>query len=251
MSELQLVEQHDGRAVTTSLIVAEVFGKGHDNVLKSVRNLLSDLPDGGLVNFNESFYVNDQNKQQPMYEITRDGFTLLAMGFTGKQALQFKLSYIDAFNKAEQIIKSSLPASFSEALKLAYEQQLQIEQAAALVIELKQVNAVMQPKADFFDAVTESKQAVGLDVVAKILDLGIGRNNLFEFLRGAQVLERNNQPYQKFVDAGYFRVIEQKWQGKDGSTNISFKTVVYQKGVDFIRKKLIEAGYGSGRWLAA
>lgn len=70
--------------------------------------------------------------------------------------------------------------------------------------------------------------------------MGIGRTRLFELLRDEGVLMKNNQPYQKYIDSGYFRVIESSYQKPDGSTHVSFKTVVYQKGVDFIRRKLSE-----------
>jgi prophage antirepressor-like protein len=95
----------------------------------------------------------------------------------------------------------------------------------------------MKPKAEFFDAVADSKTAVAIGDVAKVLGIkGLGRNNLFEKLRNKKVLMQNNQPYQKYIDNGYFRVIEQKYQKPDGETVISFKTLVYQKGIDYIRK---------------
>ena len=105
-----------------------------------------------------------------------------------------------------------------------------ISQKDKLITELK-------PKAEFFDAVADSKTAVAIGEVAKVLGIkGIGRNNLFEILRDKKVLMSDNQPYQKFIDNGYFRVIEQKYRKPDGETVISFKTLVYQKGIDYIRK---------------
>ena len=101
----------------------------------------------------------------------------------------------------------------------------------------------MQPKAEFFDAVTDSKTAIPIGDVAKILNMGIGRNKLFEFLRNQHILMHNNHPYQKFIDAGYFRVIEQKYE-VNGEVRISIKTLVFQKGVDLIRKKLLQEVYG-------
>ena len=106
-----------------------------------------------------------------------------------------------------------------------------IEQQTALIAELK-------PKAEFFDTVTDSRDAVDIGTVAKVLNCGIGRTRLFEQLRDEKILMSNNQPYQKYIDCGYFRVIESSYQKPDGSTHINFKTVVYQKGVDFIRRKL-------------
>ncbi|MEF3312585.1 phage antirepressor [Paenibacillus sp. GYB004] len=97
--------------------------------------------------------------------------------------------------------------------------------------------AIMQPKAEFFDAVADSKDAIDIGTAAKVLKIpGVGRNNLFEILRNASVLMANNQPYQRYIDSGHFRVIEQKYNKPDGSTHINIKTLVYQKGLDFIRK---------------
>ena len=93
-----------------------------------------------------------------------------------------------------------------------------------------------QPKADFYDAVAESKDAIDIGKVAKVLNVGIGRNRLFETLRNKHILQNTNVPYQKYIDAGYFRVIEQKYMNIDGTTHINVKTLVYQRGVDFIRK---------------
>lgn len=99
----------------------------------------------------------------------------------------------------------------------------------------------MKPKADFFDAVADSKTAISMNEVAKVLNIkGYGRNNLFEFLRENKVLDRWNVPYQRYVDNGWFRVIEQHYQ-KNGEPIVTTKTLVYQKGVDGIRK-MIEKG---------
>lgn len=100
----------------------------------------------------------------------------------------------------------------------------------------------MKPKAEFFDTVADSKTAISMNEVAKVLNIkGYGRNNLFEFLRENKVLDRLNVPYQRYVDNGWFRVIEQHYQ-KNGEPVVTTKTIVYQKGVDGIRK-MIERNY--------
>lgn len=99
----------------------------------------------------------------------------------------------------------------------------------------------MKPKAEFFDAVADSKTAISMNEVAKVLGIkGYGRNNLFEFLRNIGILDRWNVPYQRYVECGWFRVIEQKYS-KNGEQCVSTKTLVYQKGVDAIRKKILNA----------
>lgn len=122
------------------------------------------------------------------------------------------------------------------------EQRAHQEKVKALesqVVVKDQQLALMQPKAEFFDAVTDSKKAIPLGDAAKILDMGIGRNKLFEFLRQKHILMQNNQPYQQYIDAGYFRVVEQKYE-VHGEVRINIKTLVFQKGIDWIRKQLLK-----------
>ncbi len=91
----------NGQAVTSSLAVADYFTKRHDDVLKKIRSLECS-PEFTARNFAESEYTDATGRTLPCYQITRDGFAFLAMGFTGKRAAQFKESYITAFNQMEQ-----------------------------------------------------------------------------------------------------------------------------------------------------
>ena len=122
-----------------------------------------------------------------------------------------------------------IPNNYAEAMRLAADLWEENEENKKIVKELK-------PKAEFFDAVTDSTDAIDIGSAAKILNMGIGRNTLFKFLRDKGVLMNNNQPYQTYVDRGYFRVIETKFSKPDGSIHINIKTLAYQKGLDYIRK---------------
>nr|DAQ17427.1 MAG TPA: regulatory protein [Caudoviricetes sp.] len=111
------------QVLTNSLLVAEKFGKDHKNVVRDIRSII-----GGMLRiehtqlFVESIYVHPQNGQEyPMFVMNRDGFTLLAMGFTGEKALKFKLEYINAFNKMEKILKeqSIVLPNFSDPAEAA------------------------------------------------------------------------------------------------------------------------------------
>ncbi len=93
--------------VVSSLDVAETFGKEHYHVLRDIKELECS-EEFRLSNFGESSYRNSQNKKQPMYYMTRDGFTLLVMGYTGKKAMQFKEAYIKQFNAMEKQLKEKL-----------------------------------------------------------------------------------------------------------------------------------------------
>lgn len=122
-----------------------------------------------------------------------------------------------------------------------------IIQLATQLKEERQKRAMLEakaqedaPKVEFFDAVADSKTAIPMGEVAKILDRNIGRNKLFAILRKKKILMGNNVPYQRFVDEGYFRVIETKYTKPNGDMCINVKTLVLQKGVDYIRKVLRE-----------
>ena len=114
-----IIRQRGDRLFTTSLDVAEKFGKRHAHVLSSIRKLCVDCagfnePKNRLVNepkigdvnrfasnFKETAYIDDKGEQRPMFEMTRAGFSVLAMGFTGKKALEWKIKYEEAFSSME------------------------------------------------------------------------------------------------------------------------------------------------------
>jgi len=95
-----------------------------------------------------------------------------------------------------------------------------------------------KPKIEFYNTVVESKDAVEMSAVAKLLNKKIGRNNLFQFLREKKVLRENNEPYQEYIDRGWFRVIEQKYTTPEGEIKINIKPLVYQKGIEKINRML-------------
>ena len=140
----------------------------------------------------------------------------------GKQARRYFIEIEKAWNNPEMVMARSL--QYAQVKLLDYQKQLEI----------------MQPKADFYDDVAGSKDAIEMSQVAKVLDMGIGRNKLFDFLRDNKIVMQDNQPYQQYIDRGYFRVVEQKYNKGDGSIGINIKTLVYQKGLDYIRKLLKE-----------
>ena len=145
----------------------------------------------------------------------------------GKECRQYLIDLEKAWNTPEQVMARAL---------LVAKQTIDNLSKKTEVLQL-QVND-MKPKAEFFDAVADSKTALPMNDVAKILNIaGYGRNKLFEFLRDNNILDRNNVPYQRYVDNGYFRVIEQKYM-KNGEQVVTTKTLVYQKGVNAIRKML-------------
>ena len=126
----------------------------------------------------------------------------------------------------------SNPAEAARAWAKEYEEK---QKALAQVTEMK-------PKAEFYDDVTGSKDTIDIGSVAKVLNIpNMGRNKLFSFLRESKILNKRNEPYQEYVDKGYFRQIETSWE-HNGTTHINLKTVVFQKGVDYIRQLALKKG---------
>lgn len=114
--------------ICTSRAIAGMFGKRHDHILRDIDAILEDLgdPKVGDTYFVQSTYKSDQNKKLPQYLMTRDGFTLLAMGFTGKKALQFKIAYITRFNEMESALQARQQArmeccQLTDAIKSAHD----------------------------------------------------------------------------------------------------------------------------------
>lgn len=115
----QLVFIDNGKTVTDSLTVAEVFGKRHDNVIQDIKNLECS-EEFSLLNFQESTYTNERGRTYPRYFITEKGFVLLVMGYTGKEAMRFKEMYIAEFEKMREQIQNRVPVlSPNEAMALA------------------------------------------------------------------------------------------------------------------------------------
>lgn len=140
----------------------------------------------------------------------------------GKQARQYFIQLEKDWNSPEKVMARAL----------------QIADRKIKMLESKvQEDA---PKVEFFDAVADSKTAIPMGEVAKILDRNIGRNKLFAILRKKKILMGSNIPYQTYIDAGYFRVVEAKYTKPNGDVCINVKTLVLQKGVDYIRKVLRE-----------
>lgn len=175
--------------------------------------------------------------------------SMLARTEKGEQIRNF---FIECKKKLVEIATTpKLPKDYKEALQLSIKKQKQLTKALEqlyekeTVIEQKTLQLEQQKhKVDFFDLVIDSKSAVDMRKVAAVIGIkDLGRNNLFEFLRNSKILSRGNIPYRQYIDSGYFRVIEQEYKNSKGEVKMRCKTVVFQKGVDYIIKRLREAGY--------
>jgi len=179
-------------------MVAEHFGKNHQHVLEAIRKLIEQTSvEISTDLFIESTYLDSYGRVQKNYLLTRDGFSLLVMGFTGQKALEWKIKYISAFNAMEKQLSSvRIPANFAEALRLAADQAEIIEKAKPLVA--------------FAETCAKSDSSVLVRELAKIISkngIVIGEHKLWQRLRDwGLVFGKRNEPYQEYVDRGYFEV---------------------------------------------
>lgn len=137
----KLVELNNDQIITTSVNIAETFEKRHDHLMRDIDKLEKDVP-----NFGEMFQAyngrDSYGRFRKEYLINRDGFTLLAMGFTGKKALEFKLKYIEAFNEMENQLKEQ-PRILTEKEQLVASMKLSIETSEE-VSEIKEDVAMLK-----------------------------------------------------------------------------------------------------------
>lgn len=257
--ETNLVYANGAVALTNSILVANKFGKEHKHVLEAIRNLLKGCAENSALTDNQdisrmfelSHYDVEVNngmgtvRQAPMFIMNRDGFTLLAMGFTGEKALRFKLDYIKAFNAMEETIKNPhrIPQTLPEALRLAADQAERIEEQERLIEHKDGIIGRLQPLADFAKTAFTSDTLVSISQAAKILKLPFGRNTLFKKLRESGIFfASKNEPKQKYVDADYFRMTE--GNPIETSKGLMIPVTVYctQKGLAYINLK-----FGKGR----
>jgi len=223
MNELVFKGQNN-KVVTTSLKIAEVFGKEHQHILRDIRELIDGVSKiGDTPMFEETTYIHPQNKQQyPMFLMNRDGFTLLAMGFTGDKALRFKMAYINAFNEMEKALKAmqpKLPQTYKEALK---ELLIQVEENERLQLE----NKDMKPKAEYFDEIVDRGGLTNFRDTAKLL--GVSEKAFIFFLIDKKYIYRDQKgtlkPVAKYVGT-YFELKEWVRGEKTGT-----QTLVTVKG---------------------
>lgn len=231
-----LVIMKNKQAVTSSLEVAKTFGKQHKHVLESIDNLVAENSTAKSM-FAESTYEN-RGKQYRMVYMNRDGFTLLAMGFNGNKALDFKLKYINAFNKMEQSLKELNQDSYmiKDPILRATKWVEEYKEKQKLVEENKQ----LQVPALLGTAVSASKDSITVGNFAKVLkqsNIEIGQNRLFKWLRDKG--SRHNVPTQKSMDLKIMEVRETVINTRNGDIN-SFTPLITGKGQQYFTKLFLK-----------
>lgn len=218
-----ILSTQNGEPVVSSRQIAENFDKNHRDVLRAVDNLKEDVRNFAQMFF-ETTAPDSYGRGQRAYMMNRDGFTLLAMGFTGKVALEWKLKYIAAFNEMEKKLAEQPQLTRSQLLATAL-----IAAHEELEEKDKQI-AELTPKGVFADAVSASSQSILVGEMAKLLSqngIQMGQNRLFAWLRenGYLIKDRKrtdyNMPTQKSMELRLFEIKETSIAHSDGHTSIN------------------------------
>lgn len=239
----QLVTIYENREpITDSITVAEVFDKNHKDVLRDIKNL-NCSEKFRRRNFALSSYKSLQNKEMPKYLITQDGFTILVMGFTGSNAMQFKEMYINEFNRMKDEIanmnKPQLPQTYKEALIALVHKVEENERLALENQQKQQLIEVQEPMVDSFKKFLDSDGYMKMTDFSKAL--GMGRNTLYDILRSdkIKVFGKDNKPYQRYMR--YFKIVNAVKETSTG--NRSFTTpLLSTEGCHYLKEKLVKAG---------
>lgn len=260
-NEVFVARTENNSMYTTSLDVAEKFGKQHKDVLKSIRDLAAKNSAAKNM-FIETTYEN-RGKQYPMYFITRDGFTLLVMGFTGADALEWKMKYINAFKRMEEIIRAELNA-FKKQPQLPQRGSkeflaLALVDAQQIIEDQEKQLLAAQPAIVFHQAVAVSEDTILVRDFAKLVTqalrkngfpkLTIGEKKLFDWLRekGYLIKQKSNSfnmPTQKSIDMNLFHIKETTIQSDHGS-RITKTPKITGKGQEYFIDKILDI-YQSG-----
>ena len=222
-------------ATINSKEVAEMMEMEHKTLLRKIDSINKDFGSAKVCHENywvESTYEN-RGKDYRCYEVTKMGCEFLAHKSTGKKGNIFTAKYMERFNEMEKELQQIQVASYmisdpiERAKKWIEEETIRQEQAKLLEEQ--------KPLVDFASTVHEAGNAITIGAFAKALreekGIKIGRNILFQRLREFKVLDKKNLPYQKFLDKGWFKVIEKTMKvDNDEDFRLYVQTLITGKG---------------------
>lgn len=222
MNEIIKIEERDGKQFVNARELHGTLGVGRDftNWIKERIEKYGFLEGS---DFTPVLAKSTGGRPAAEYMVSVDMAKELAMvenNEKGREVRQYLIKIESAWNTPEMIMARALQV------------------ASKTIGDQSRLIAEMAPKAAFHDAVTQSPDTLDFAQVAKVLSIpGMGRNNMLRALREREVLRYDNSPYQQYVDRGYFKQVEMPFT-RGNIVGVGLKTVVFQKGVDFIRKEL-------------
>ena len=235
------IENLDGALYVSSRDVAEGLGKRHDNIMRDLDKIVESDSSNLSSEIIASTYTNSRGKEYREYLLTKDGFTLYMFNVQGYN--EFKMAYINKFNEMEKAlheVKPELSEKDQLLLKLFSNDPEEVAAAHKTLVELETRPLIetieeQKPLVDFASRVGDAGNAITIGEFAKALreekGIKIGRNILFQRLREFKVLDKKNLPYQKFLDKGWFKVIEKTMKvDNDEDFRLYVQTLITGKG---------------------
>ena len=243
MAEL-VFQNSNGNDVTTSLLVAEVFGKEHSKVVRDIESL-SCSASFNAANFGVITYIDSRNREQTAYEMTKDGFSFLVMGYTGSKAGEFKERFINEFNRREALLKDDdYILMRSQQILQKRVENLQAEnkrlenekhrQQAIIELQDKEIKKAA-PKVNYYDNHLQSVNALTATQIAKEIGMSAEKLNSklkelgIQFKQSGQWLLKS--PYDKW---GMHETRTNIFTSERGNTHTNTYTVWTQRGRRFI-----------------
>lgn len=229
-----------------SLMMAKVTGKVHKNIIRDIREEILNLgAEIGKLIFEPISYLDEQNRQQPMFAMEKKGWLQMGARYDAKT----RYAIIDYVDQLENTLVT--PKSFSDALYLAAEQQKTIEALQDVTLNQKRVierrdNTIAEneSKVVFAETVSGSDNLILIRQFAKLLTTNgfeIGQNRLFEWFRDNKYLMRDNEPYQNYVAMGLFEVDERTVGDSDRTITVR-TTKITGKGQTYFTEKILSHG---------
>lgn len=244
-------EKFKDQLTTTSFKVAEVFEKDHKNVIRDIEQLISNgVNQGGVLKFEHTPYKHPQNGQTyHYYEMNQDAFSILVMGYSGPKALDFKVKFLNAFNKMKELLNSD-DYIVSRSLEIMSKR---IESQTQVIQQLEQTNKIQETiikeqasDVTYVKEVLQAQNAWTITTIAKELDMTA--NKLNKILCELSIQYKRDDHYVlhgKYNGNGYTKTKTHTYVNHLGETNTNIQTTWTESGRNFIHNQ-IKKFYGQG-----
>lgn len=247
---MNLVFIDNQRPVTDSLLIADEFGKEHRSVLRDIEVQLDKLNQAGMQewgahNFVHTQYQHPQNKQwYPKVNLTEDAFAIVAMSYVTPETMKMKVKFLEEFKRMREELSKpqhTLPQTMIEAvesylIEMKKNAQLESDKQILTIENTEQKQKLKEQEAPvaIYNLAISANNTLSMAEVAK--SFNTGRTRLYRILREEKLVMQNSTlPYQRFIDAGYFKVVERPRASGETIQNDP-ATRITAKGFDYIAK---------------
>ena len=250
---LRIVE-YKGEKVISSYDISRLHNKEVKRVNEQFERNKDRLQEGmdyfliSVEEFSKSLSATQNfipNNVKDIKLFTERGYLKLVKSFTDDLSWEVQDILVDSYFKLKQVVLSVKDQCFLGIVKAETQEGILLglnKLNNEVIVPLENKVTELEPKGQFYDSVVQSETLLDIGEVSKLLNYkGLGRNNLFRYLREDGILNNKNLPYQTYIDRGYFKIVESSWVNPSTKlVEVSIKTVMFQKGIDWLDKMLSE-----------